>query len=56
MADVAHTRGVEIQLEKIEDMKAIMSYGILSTPGVAIDEKAVHAGGIPTRAKVEGWL
>ncbi len=54
--EVAKSRGVEIQLEKIEDLKAIMGYGVMSTPGVVIDGKVVHAGGVPARAKVEGWL
>jgi len=53
---VAREKGVEIQLEKIEDLKAIMSYGVMSTPGVVVDGKVVHAGGVPPRAKVEGWL
>ena len=53
---VARERGVEIQLEKVEDLQAIMSYGILSTPGVVIDGQVVHAGGVPSRQKVEGWL
>ena len=53
---VARERGVEIQLEKIEDLKAIMGYGVMSTPGVVIDGKVVHAGGVPPRAKVEGWF
>jgi len=33
-----------------------MAHGIMSTPGVAIDGKVVHAGGVPDRRKVEGWL
>jgi predicted thioredoxin/glutaredoxin len=33
--------------------KEIASYGILSTPGVVIDGKVVHAGGVPTRVQVE---
>ena len=53
---VAKARGIEIKLEKIEDLKAIMSYGVMSTPGVVIDGKVVHAGGIPARAKVESWF
>jgi small redox-active disulfide protein 2 len=53
---VAREKGVEIQLEKIEDLKAIMAYGVMSTPGVVVDGKVVHAGGVPPRAKVEGWL
>jgi len=29
---------------------------VMSTPGVVIDGKVVHAGGIPGRDKIEGWL
>ncbi|MBZ0132745.1 MAG: thioredoxin family protein [Rhodocyclaceae bacterium] len=54
--DVAKEKGVEVQLEKIEDLKQIMTWGVLSTPGVVVDGKVVHAGGVPARAKVEGWL
>ena len=54
--DVAKEKGVEVQLEKIEDLKQIMTWGVLSTPGVVIDAKVVHAGSVPARAKVEGWL
>ncbi|MCX7179866.1 MAG: thioredoxin family protein [Proteobacteria bacterium] len=54
--EVAKAKGVEVQLEKIEDMQQIMTYGVMSTPGVVIDGKVVHAGGVPTRAKVEAWL
>jgi len=53
---VASAKGVEIELEKVEDLQQIMRYGVMSTPGVIIDGKVVHAGGIPARAKVEGWL
>jgi hypothetical protein len=28
----------------------------MSTPGVVIDGKVVHAGGIPGRDKIAGWL
>ena len=56
LEDVAKAKGVAIQLEKIEDIKVIMSYGVMSTPGVVIDGKVVHAGGIPPRSKVEGWF
>lgn len=53
---IAHEKGVEIQMEKVEDMEKIMSYGIMSTPGVVIDGKVVHAGGVPSRQKAEGWF
>lgn len=54
--EVAKARGVEIQLEKVEDMRKIMAYGVMSTPGVVIDGKVVHAGGVPARSKIEGWF
>ena len=56
IADVAQAKGVDVHIEKLEDLKDIMRYGVMSTPGVVIDEKVVHAGGVPARAKVEGWL
>ena len=53
---VAKEKGVEIALEKVEDLPAIMGNGVMSTPGVVIDGAVVHAGGVPSRSKVEGWL
>ncbi len=53
---VAKERGAEITLEKVEELPAIMSYGVMSTPSVVVDGKVVHAGGVPNREKVEGWF
>ncbi len=54
--DTARAKGVAVQIEKVEDIAAIMGYGVMSTPGVVIDGKVVHAGGVPDRKKVEAWL
>jgi len=54
--EAAKAKGIEIQLEKIEDIQAIMSYGVMSTPGVVVEGKVVHAGGVPSRDKIAGWL
>lgn len=56
VAEVARAKGAEIALEKVEDLQQIMAHGVMSTPGVVIDGKVVHAGGVPARAKVEGWF
>jgi len=53
---VARDKGVAIELEKVEDLPAIMGYGVMSTPGVVIDGIVVHAGGVPARSRVEGWF
>ena len=54
--EVAKAKGVSITLGKVEDIKDIMGYGVMSTPGVVIDGKVVHAGGVPSRDKVAQWL
>ena len=54
--DIAKTKGVTVQLEKVENIADIMAHGVMSTPGVVIDGKVVHAGGVPDSRKVEGWL
>ncbi len=54
--EVAAAKGVAVVLEKVEDLPTIMSYGVMSTPGVVIDGKVVHAGGIPARDKIEAWF
>lgn len=56
IAEVAKARGVEVQLEKVEEIGTIMGYGVMSTPGVVIDEQLVHSGSIPDRKTIEGWL
>jgi len=54
--EVARAKGAEVKLEKVEDLQQIMRFGVMSTPGVVIDGKVVHAGGVPARAKVESWF
>jgi len=54
--EIAAATGVPIQLEKVDDIQAIMSHGVMSTPGVVIDGKVVHAGGVPSRDTITRWL
>jgi len=53
---IAAEKGVQIQIEKVEDMQKIVSYNIMATPGVVVDGQVVHAGGVPPRSKVESWF
>jgi len=54
--DAAKALGVEVELEKVEEMSEIVGYGVMSTPGVVLDGTVVHAGGIPTADAINGWL
>ncbi|MBI4524136.1 MAG: thioredoxin family protein [Deltaproteobacteria bacterium] len=54
--EVAENKRAEILLEKVEQIQDIAGYGIMTTPGVVIDGRVVHAGGVPSREKVESWF
>ncbi|OIQ88361.1 hypothetical protein GALL_297600 [mine drainage metagenome] len=54
--DVIRARGLQASVDKVEDIASIMRFGVMSTPGVVVDGKVVHAGGVPSRAQVEQWL
>ena len=54
--DVTEENGIPITLEKVEDMAQIMSYGVMSTPGVIIDGKVAHAGGVPDKTTILSWF
>lgn len=56
IAQVAQEKGVAVTLDKVEDLRQIMAYGVMSTPGVVINGKVVHAGGVPARDKIAQWL
>ena len=53
---VAKELEIEIQLEKVTDLAAIMGFGALATPGVVIDERLVHSGGVPNTAQIKAWI
>ena len=54
--ETASRLGIEVAVEKVTDAKSIAMAGVMSTPGISIDGKLVHAGGLPDATKLEGWL
>jgi small redox-active disulfide protein 2 len=54
--EVARSHGIDVTVEKVEEVREIVRYGLMATPGVVIDEQVVHAGGRPSRDAVERWL
>ena len=53
---IAQAKGVQISMEKVQELKDIMAYGVMSTPAVVVDGRVVHAGGVPSRDKIESWF
>lgn len=48
--------GVAAEVEHVDDMATILGYGVMSTPGVVLDETVVHSGGKPAPTTIDAWL
>ena len=46
----------DISVEKVTDLSQILSYGILMTPGLIIDEETKSSGVIPKDDQLLSWL
>ena len=54
--EVVKERGIDAEVEEIKDMKMIIEYPILTTPGLVIDGKLVCSGQVPTKAEVATYI
>ncbi|MEX1140259.1 MAG: thioredoxin family protein [Bacteroidota bacterium] len=54
--DVLQELHMTAEVQKVEDLDSIVSYGIMRTPGLVIDEKVVWAGGVPPISKIKDLL
>lgn len=48
--------GMEATITKVTDMKDIAKYGIMSTPGLVIDEKVVSYGKVASTEEITELL
>ena len=48
--------GIDAKIEEVKDIKKIMQYPILTTPGLVIDGKVVCSGRIPSKDEVKKYI
>lgn len=48
--------GVEADISKVQDISKILSYGVLTTPGLVVNGDVKVAGKIPSAEQIKGWL
>ncbi len=48
--------GLAAEIEKVTDYGQIMAYGVMSTPGLVINEEVVAYGRVPSNQEVTNWL
>lgn len=44
--------GIVAEIEKVQDMAGIMSYGVMSTPALVIDEAVKLVGKVPNHVRM----
>lgn len=48
--------GVEAQVVHVVDYREIMARGVMSTPGLVIDDTVVSVGRVPSAGDIATWL
>lgn len=54
--EVVKELGIDASVEEVKDMKKIVTYPILTTPGLVINEELVCSGRIPNKAEVTQFI
>jgi small redox-active disulfide protein 2 len=54
--EVVEELGIDAEIEDVKDVKKIMEYPILTTPGLVIDEKLVCSGRVPSKSEVTTFI
>ncbi|MDQ2178354.1 MULTISPECIES: thioredoxin family protein [Marinifilum] len=47
---------IDAKVEKIDDMVKILSYGVMSTPALVINEKVVVSGKVPSVSEIKEFI
>jgi small redox-active disulfide protein 2 len=48
--------GIEAEVTKVQDIKAITNYGVLVTPALAVDGVVKVAGKLPRLEEIKEWI
>ena len=51
-AEVVKELQIDATVVEVTDISTIMNYGVMSTPGIVINEKVVGSGGVPTKQQM----
>ncbi len=54
--DAIQSLGIEASVEKIEDFKQIMAFGVMQTPALVIDEKVKSIGKVLSVDELKNML
>lgn len=54
--EVVAQQGLDARIEDVRDVKSIMSYGVMSTPGLVVNGEVKAKGRVPSKQEIAQWL
>jgi small redox-active disulfide protein 2 len=54
--EVVNENGIHADVEKVDDIEKIISYAIMSTPALVINQKVVAKGRVPSKSEIKELL
>jgi small redox-active disulfide protein 2 len=54
--DAIKELGIDAELVKVQDIKAITNYGVLMTPALVVDGVVKVAGKLPKLEEIKEWI
>ncbi len=56
LEEIKQNHQLNFQLESVTQLDDIMSYGVMMTPGLVIDEKLKAVGKVPNEQQILNWI
>jgi small redox-active disulfide protein 2 len=54
--EVVEELGLDVEVEKVQDMARIMGYKVIMTPSLVINGKVVSSGHVPSKSDVKKMI
>lgn len=51
--EICNENNIEAEFIKVKEYQDIVSYGVLVTPGLVLNEKVIHSGKLPTKDRLK---
>ncbi len=54
--EVVKENGFDAEVEKVEDINQIISYGVMMTPALVVNGKVVFSGRVPSKTEIKSYI
>ncbi len=54
--EVVKENNFDADIQKVEDITQIMTYGVMMTPALVVNEKVVFSGRVPSKTEIKNFI